>query len=76
MSVHSDYGERHLNEVLAAISASDDGDGVRTLEQRVARLIDGVVAAHSIDHVLHRVLLDEVPLAARSEHDPFEIEYR
>ncbi|QPC92288.1 TetR/AcrR family transcriptional regulator [Mesorhizobium sp. INR15] len=66
---------RHLDAVLAAISISDSGEGAATLERRVAKLIDGVVAAHSVDQELHRVLLDEVPLAARSKQDAFELDY-
>ncbi|UDL89747.1 hypothetical protein LGH82_32695 [Mesorhizobium sp. PAMC28654] len=40
----------------------------------MAKLIDGVAAAHKVDQRLHRVLLDEVPLAGRS--DTFEVEYQ
>jgi AcrR family transcriptional regulator len=66
---------RHLDAVLMALGASDRRDETTTLENRVARLIDGVIAAHSVNQKLHRVLLDEVPFAARSDHDRFEIEY-
>jgi hypothetical protein len=41
----------------------------------VAKLVDGVIAAHSTNQKLHRVLLDEVPLAARSSYTAFEAEY-
>jgi AcrR family transcriptional regulator len=66
----------HLDAVLAALSISGDWNESDTLDQRVARLIDGVIAAHSVDHALHRVLLDEVPLAGRSHDDAFEKEYQ
>jgi AcrR family transcriptional regulator len=68
--------QRHLDVVLAALSISGDWNESDTLDQRVARLIDGVIAAHSVDHALHRVLLDEVPLAGRSNYDAFEKEYQ
>ncbi|WP_083339036.1 TetR/AcrR family transcriptional regulator [Chromobacterium sphagni] len=68
--------QRHLDAVLAALSVSGDWEASATLDQRVARLIDGVVAAHSVDHALHKVLLDEVPLAARSNLAAFEQEYQ
>ncbi|MBN8888614.1 MAG: TetR/AcrR family transcriptional regulator [Rudaea sp.] len=66
---------RHLDAVLAALSVSGGDDEGLTLERRVARLIDGVVAAHSVNQALHHVLLDEVPLTPRSSQDAFEIEY-
>ncbi|MGC1549252.1 MAG: TetR/AcrR family transcriptional regulator [Rhodanobacter sp.] len=68
--------QRHLDAVLAALSASGDWNEASTLSQCVTRLIDGVIAAHSVNESLHRVLLDEVPLAARSGQDQFEIEYQ
>lgn len=64
---------RHLDEVLAVLPAAS-GEPVG-LERRVERLIDGVVAAHAVDQALHRVLLDEVPLAPRSSQERFEAEY-
>lgn len=73
--------QRHLDEVLAALSRSDDGDDqdgdtAASLPRRVERFVDGVVAAHSLDQALHRVLVDEVPLAARSSYPEFEAEYQ
>jgi AcrR family transcriptional regulator len=68
--------QRHLDSVLAALSIFGEGNEVVTLDQRVARLIDGVIAAHSVDPALHRVLLDEVPLTGRSNADEFETEYQ
>lgn len=74
LALAEEIRKRHLDAVLAAISVADERDGASTLEQRVAKLIDGVVAAHNVDQRLHRVLLDEVPLAGRS--DTFEVEYQ
>ncbi|MDN6884889.1 TetR/AcrR family transcriptional regulator [Variovorax sp. CAN2819] len=69
--------QRHLDEVLAALSGSDeDGDAPAPLPRRVERFVDGVIAAHSVDQALHRVLVDEVPLAARSTYPEFEAEYQ
>lgn len=70
--------ERHLGEVLLVLSGAheQDNDAAITLEQRVAQFIDGVIAAHSIDQALHHVLVDEVPLSARSSYGAFEAEYQ
>jgi len=73
--------ERHLHEVLAALSGpqekeEDEGGEAVALDRRVTRFVDGVIAAHSVDQALHRVLVDEVPLAARSSYPEFEAEYQ
>ncbi|BEP40307.1 TetR/AcrR family transcriptional regulator [Variovorax sp. V15] len=69
--------QRHLDEVLAALNGSDaDVDASAPLSRRVERFVDGVIAAHSVDQALHRVLVDEVPLAARSTYPEFEAEYQ
>lgn len=69
--------ERHLEEVLVALSGSSESDNdAVALDQRVERFVDGVIAAHSVDQALHRVLVDEVPLAARSSYPEFEAEYQ
>jgi AcrR family transcriptional regulator len=61
--------QRHLDEVLAALGRCDEeGDPAATFPRRVERFVDGVIAAHSVDQALHRVLVDEVPLAARSSY--------
>jgi AcrR family transcriptional regulator len=75
LALAEEIRKRHLDTVLAAIAMPDGSDAGITLEQKAAMLIDGVVAAHSVDQRLHRVLLDEVPLAARSAQDAFEAEY-
>ncbi|MGJ7583675.1 TetR/AcrR family transcriptional regulator, partial [Variovorax sp. RHLX14] len=68
--------QRHLDEVLVALSSAGDDNEAIPLDQRVARFADGVIAAHSVDEALHRVLLDEVPLVARSSYAEFEAEYQ
>lgn len=68
--------QRHLDEVLRVLSAADEQSEPLALEQRVARFVDGVIAAHSIDQALHHVLVDEVPLGARSSYVAFEAEYQ
>ncbi|MDQ0085282.1 AcrR family transcriptional regulator [Variovorax boronicumulans] len=68
--------QRHLDEVLVALSGAGDDSEAVALDQRVARFADGVIAAHSVDEALHRVLLDEVPLVARSSYAEFEAEYQ
>ncbi|ODU16390.1 MAG: TetR family transcriptional regulator [Variovorax sp. 67-131] len=68
--------QRHLDEVLRVLSAADEQSETLALEQRVGRFIDGVIAAHSIDQALHHVLVDEVPLGARSSYVAFEAEYQ
>lgn len=65
---------RHLDEVLGVLSAAAKGSETVSLQKRVARLIDGVIAAHAVDQTLHRVLLDEVPLT-RSSQEAFERDY-
>ena len=67
--------QRHLDEVLVALAGPGEEEPA-TLDRRVARFVDGVIAAHSIDQVLHRVLVDEVPLAPRSAYPEFEAEYQ
>lgn len=66
---------RHLDEVLAVLpNPAERGDAMR-LETRVAQVIDGIITIHLDSQRLHRVLLDEVPLAARASDDAFEVEY-
>jgi len=67
---------RHLDDVLAALSGSDEILETSTLDHRVTRLIDGVIAVHSVNQPLHRILLEEVPLAARSKYAKFERDYQ
>jgi len=68
--------QRHLGAVLDALTASGNGLETAAPDQRVTRLIDGVIAVHSVNQALHRVLLEEVPFAARSHNDEFEKEYQ
>ncbi|MFL9867738.1 TetR/AcrR family transcriptional regulator [Paraburkholderia fungorum] len=72
---------RHLDEVLAVLpNPGERGDAIGLeleleLEKRVGQVIDGIIAIHLDSQRLHRVLLDEVPLAARASGDAFEVEY-
>lgn len=66
---------RHLDAVLAALPDPDTLDLATPLAVRVDQVIDGVIAVHSINQRLHRVLLDEVPLAMRESDSVFEVEY-
>ncbi|MFM0608496.1 TetR/AcrR family transcriptional regulator [Paraburkholderia sediminicola] len=68
--------QRHLGSVLDALSIAGEGSEPETLDERVVCLIDGVIAVHSVNHVLHRILLNEVPLASRSNSSDFEREYQ
>jgi AcrR family transcriptional regulator len=63
--------QRHLDEVLEALApCSIQGDAW------VAAWIDGIISVHSKDQPLHRILLEEVPLSARSKTDAFHMEYQ
>lgn len=66
---------RHLDDVLAVMRGI--GQVNSSAQQLIERLVLGMVAAHSIQPALHRVLLDEVPSDAsmRSAHRAFEAEY-
>jgi AcrR family transcriptional regulator len=68
--------QHHLDGVLAALSDDEATGGRSTPARRVARLVAGVIAAHSVDPALHRILLTEVPLKDRSHYEAFEREYR
>lgn len=75
LSIAEAIRKRHLDEILRVLPALEtEGESV-TLEQRVGRWIDGVVALHATDQNLHRILIDEVPLAPREFYDAFEREY-
>ncbi|RUL75978.1 TetR/AcrR family transcriptional regulator [Dyella choica] len=67
--------QRHLSQLLAVLPDPGKQGKALSLNRHVDQLIDGVVAAHSINQKLHRILLDEVPLAARSFDTDFEREY-
>lgn len=67
--------QRHLVMVLSVLPDPDSRDSAMSLARRVAKLVEGVIAIHSTNPKLHRVLLDEVPLAARSSFETFEAEY-
>jgi AcrR family transcriptional regulator len=67
--------KRHLDEILRVIPDIEKKGEEVPLEQRIGRLVDGVVALHATNQDLHRVLIDEVPLAPREFYDAFEREY-
>jgi len=66
---------RHLDDVLGVIRETGQAD--RPITQLVEDLVDGMIAVHSIQPALHRVLLDEAPHhdGSRSIHGTFEAEY-
>lgn len=67
--------KRHLDEILQLIPDIENQAESTSLEQCVGRLIDGVIALHAKNQNLHRILLDEVPLAPREFYETFEREY-
>lgn len=67
--------QRHLNQILSVLPDPKIQRKSMRLDQRVSQLIDGVVAVHAVNQKLHKVLLEEVPLAARSDYESFEREY-
>ncbi|HEJ6930146.1 TPA: TetR family transcriptional regulator [Serratia marcescens] len=67
--------KRHLDEILKVLpDIKTQGERV-PLEEHIGRLIDAVVTLHATNQDLHRVLIDEVPLAPREFYDAFEREY-
>lgn len=66
---------RHLDEILRILPDWRDEDDAVPLEQRVDRLISAVFALHGTDQNLHRVLIEEVPLAPRECYAAFKREY-
>lgn len=65
----------HLDAVLAVLpEPGEHNDAIRP-ETRAAQAIDGIITIHLDSERLHRVLLDEVPLAERASLDTFEVEY-
>lgn len=76
LSIAEAIRQRHLDAVLAALAGPADAEQPATLARRVAQFVDGVIAAHALDQALHRVLVDEVPLAARSSYPEFEAHYQ
>jgi AcrR family transcriptional regulator len=67
--------KRHLDEILRVLPDIKNEDEIVPLEQHIGRLIDGLVTLHSTNQNLHRVLIEEVPLAPREFYDAFEREY-
>lgn len=65
--------ERHLEAVLAVLPDPDSCYESMRLGTRVTDLIDGVIRIHAGDQRMHHVLLEEVPLSARTA--AFDHEY-
>jgi AcrR family transcriptional regulator len=55
---------RHVADLVRACEAALETDRPLTLEERIERLVRGVINAHAIDPALHRVLEEEVPREA------------
>jgi AcrR family transcriptional regulator len=66
---------RHFDEVLLVLTAV--GDDASPVGERVESLIAGMIAIHSVNPALHRVLMEEAPTSAarHAAHDQFETEY-
>ncbi|MFP2165195.1 TetR/AcrR family transcriptional regulator [Enterobacter ludwigii] len=67
--------KRHLDEILQVLPDIEKQREVVPLEYHIGRLIDGVIALHATNQNLHRILINEVPLAPREFYDAFEREY-
>ncbi len=67
--------QRHLDDVLAVFGQL--GTGEVPQRQRVTQLVEGMIAAHSLQPALHRVLLDEAPSdsGSRAVQALFEARY-
>ena len=69
--------ERHLQDVLKALSPPDAWNHRSpTLVRLAEHVVDVVIAVHTADQPLHRVLLEDVPLASRASLRKFEAEYQ
>ena len=66
---------RHHDEVLAVLRSVDDA--TLSPARRAERLVRGMIAIHSVNPALHRVLLEGAPGSKdlQSAHDAFEVEY-
>ncbi|EPL6456962.1 MULTISPECIES: TetR/AcrR family transcriptional regulator [Providencia] len=67
--------KRHLDEILRVLPDIKEQEEPVSLEQHIGQLIDGLIALHSTNQNLHRILIHEVPLAPREFYDTFEREY-
>ncbi|WP_052007286.1 TetR/AcrR family transcriptional regulator [Burkholderia paludis] len=68
--------QRHFDDVLAVLDAASNPD--RTRMQRVADLVDGMIAVHSRYPAAHRVLMEESPRGGDSQpaRDHFDVACR
>lgn len=66
---------RHLDDCLSTLKNAVEGE--KHLSIFVEELVDGIIAIHSVNPGLHRILLDEAPSAGsfRDPNSAFEKEY-
>jgi AcrR family transcriptional regulator len=66
---------RHFADILAVLRRIDDA--TVPLPGRVDRLVQGMIAVHSLNPAVHRVLMEEAPRtqAMRLAHGKFQSEY-
>jgi AcrR family transcriptional regulator len=66
---------RHLDDCLSTLKIAVEGE--KPLSVFVEQLVDGIIAIHSVNPGLHRVLLDEAPSfdSFRDPNSAFEKEY-
>jgi AcrR family transcriptional regulator len=71
---------RHLDDLLDALRTVHGDDVAHlTIEARIERVVRAIIAAHTVDPELHRVLAEEVPRpveTAKSIDDGFHAEYQ
>lgn len=67
--------DRHFDDCRLVMKNALEGE--KSLSLFVEELIDGIIAIHSVNAGLHRVLLDEAPRSEtfRDPHSAFEREY-
>lgn len=61
--------ERHLRELLAVVERKFEEASRAPLGEAVRELIRASIELHAIDPKLHRVLVEQIPRAARGEED-------
>jgi AcrR family transcriptional regulator len=65
---------RHFDDVLRVLQAIAAD---KPTNERAESLVAGMIAIHSLNPALHRILMEETPISAatRAAHDQFEAEY-
>jgi AcrR family transcriptional regulator len=66
---------RHFDDVLRVLQAI--AADAKPTNERAESLVAGMIAIHSVNPALHRILMEETPISAatRAAHDQFEAEY-